>query len=459
MFLVGDPKQSIYRFRRGDIVTYNRVKEIFERSGGEVLPLVKNFRSSNAICEWNNRVYADKFLPAADKYVTAAEAMVPGRDDAREGELSGIFRLPMAHDFNLAETTLQEADAIARFIRGALDHRMTVPRTSRELELGLGPEVQARDFLIIPRGKRRIESFKRALDRYRIPCEVTGGNAFSSIEQLGVLIDCLRAVDDPYHAVHFLAILRDRLFSFSDAELYELRRAGGRFSFTAEVPSSLRTQLRIRFEDVNSRLRRYQAWLRVYPFSTAVQRIAADLGLLASASAASEGDIAAGGFLKAIEMLRQHSGDFDSASDLISCLEQLDEMDEIQGCTALPPDANVVRVMNLHKAKGLQAPIVFLADTGNRHQGPPACHIDRSGHEPAGYMGITVKRGDWATRDVAMPADWPRFQREERRFLDAEADRLLYVATTRAACMLVVSVGKDKSNWAGLHPYLADAPC
>ena len=65
LFLVGDPKQSIYRFRRGDIVTYNRVKEIFEQSGGVVLSLVKNFRSRDEIRTWNNHVYSERFLPSA----------------------------------------------------------------------------------------------------------------------------------------------------------------------------------------------------------------------------------------------------------------------------------------------------------------------------------------------------------------------------------------------------------
>ncbi len=458
LFLVGDPKQSIYRFRRGDIVTYNRVKSIFEQSGGEVLSLLKNFRSRGELIDWNNQIYSEKFLPTATAYITAAEDMVQGRIDASDGQLCGIHKLTLPVDGRIDETTAQEAESIARFIRHTIDSGMTVPRNSRELELGLGAAVQPRDFLIIPRGKKRIAIFKDALDRYEIPCDVTGGNAFLSIAQLGVLIECLRAVDDPHHAVHYLAILRDRLFAFSDAELYEFKRRGGRFSFTTELPDELPPQLEKRFQDVNSRLRRYQSWLRALPFSAAVNRIAADLGLLASAAGENEGNIALGGFLKAIEVLRQHSCDFDSASDLIGYLDRLEELDETEGCTALPPDPNVVRVMNLHKAKGLEAPVVFLADTSQPYGGLPICHIDRAGDDPVGYMGIVVDKGKWAKMEVATPAHWPQFQQEEQRFLNAEADRLLYVATTRAACMLVVSVGKENSNWSGLHKYLTNAP-
>jgi ATP-dependent helicase/nuclease subunit A len=278
------------------------------------------------------------------------------------------------------------------------------------------------------------------------------------IPELRLLMDCLRAIDDAHNPVYFLAILRDRLFGFSDADLYEFRRAGGRFCFSLPLPDQLDSVLKERFSRVNRQLGRYQTWLRTLPFATAVIRIAEDLGLLASAAASGEGNINAGGLLRAIESLRQQSYDFDSASDLISFFEQLLDADEIEGATALRPDSNVVRVMNLHKAKGLEAPIVFLADTATRHSGLPSCHIDRSGTTSVGYMGIKRKNGKYGFKDVATPPNWDAHQVEEERFLSAENTRLLYVSTTRAACMLVVSVGQDKSYWEELHGYLGNMP-
>ena len=64
----------------------------------------------------------------------------------------------------------------------------------------------------------------------------------------------------------------------------------------------------------------------------------------------------------------------------------------------------------------------------------------------------------YATKNVATPENRQGFQDEEQRYLNAEAERLLYVATTRAACAMIVSVGKGNSNWSGLHRYLNDAP-
>ena len=211
-----------------------------------------------------------------------------------------------------------------------------------------------------------------------------------------------------------------------------------------------------------SRFSNYQAWMRSLPYATAVSRIANDLGVIASAAASDEGDMRAGGLLKVIEWLRSQSWDFDSATDLIQFLEQVLEKEDADACPALAPDGNVVRLMNLHKAKGLEAPIVFLADTLKTSNKPPPCHIDREGESSVGYMGITSSRkttsGFWLNTEVATPDDWESIRKKEQRFLAAEHDRLLYVATTRAACATIVSVGKDNSNWASLYSYLSDSP-
>ncbi|MCR9295899.1 MAG: UvrD-helicase domain-containing protein [bacterium] len=457
LFAVGDPKQSIYRFRRGDIVTYNRVKQIFESTGGEVLPLVKNFRSRADLIAWNNTIYRQKFPQQANPYAPAAEDMVPGRQDDHTGEFHGLHQLPVDSSLNIEAATEQEADAIARFIRYAIDSGMSVPRTERELASGRTAGVEARDFLIVPYRKKRIACFKQALDRYGIPNEVSGVNALVGIPQIDSLIDILRCVDDPSHAVYLLAVLRDRVFGFDDQELYRFKKMGGRFQFTATVPVALDDQLRSRFETAFDRLRKYQAWLRALPFVAAVSKISEDLGLLPAAAGGLEGNVSAGGLLKAIEGLRLQGLKFDSVADLIGFWEQYQALDESEGCTALPPEANVVRVMNLHKAKGLEAPIVFLTNTSTKSDYPVVTHIDRNGDEPVGYMGLSVKQGK-RFRSLAIPHGWEQYQAEEKNFNEAESDRLLYVATTRAACALIVSIGKRNSNWGDLHDYITDAP-
>lgn len=462
LFLVGDPKQSIYRFRRGDIVTYNRVKQILQASGGHVLPLSKNFRSREPLISWNNQVYADKFA-AGDDYSPQSEEMLVGRKatDTRPQSnalLDGVFKLtlPKSSKDNIDDVRYLEADSVARFIRHAIDNKRQIHRTPKEQERGLLCKVQPRDFMILPWGKKHMGVYIEALERHGLPFQVAGGNSLENTKQLRWLLDCLRVIDDPQHPLPYLSLLRS-LFGFSDAELYEFRRAGGSLNFTVDVPSELNAELATRFHCIVNQLRQYRIWMRTLPFSVALQRIAEDLGLLASAAAQAEGNNQAGGIFKAIERLRHQSGDFDSAADLIQCLEAISSVEDIDGCSALAPEGNVIRILNLHKAKGLEAPIVFLVDTVERHKGEPHCHIDRRLDQPEGYMGITHRGNQFHTIELATPDRWVERQEEEKRYLEAEHNRLLYVATTRAANAMIVSIGKDNSNWFGLHNYLVSA--
>ena len=469
LFLVGDPKQSIYRFRRGDIVTYNKVKQIVCDHGGETLLLVKNFRSRPELIHWNNTVYQEKFASHDPKYSPSPTDMVPGRPDAGADEdsgatLSSLYRLPLPTDQRIGQVRELEAESIAKFIRHAIDTEKKVPRTQSELDSGVKEKVQPRDFLIIPFGKKAMYAYTEALERYGIPYQVSGGNPIGTNPQLLSLVDCLQTIDDPTNPVHYLSVLRN-FFGFSDRDLFLFKQASGCFNYNSPIPDGsdfLSDELAARFQSAAEQLRTYQTWMRVLPYATAVSQIATHLGIISAAAITDQGDMQVGGLMKVIQWLRNQSWDFDSATDLIQFLEDALETEDTDACSALAPDGNVVRLMNLHKVKGLEAPIVFLADTSGRFRGNVECHIDRSGAEPKGYMGITIKRkvkeNFSITKEVATPQGWSDHQDEEGRFLDAEHDRLLYVATTRAASTMIVSVGKNNANWSSLYPHLADAP-
>ena len=462
LFLVGDPKQSIYRFRRGDIITYNKVKQIVRDNNGEVLPLVKNFRSRMELRKWNNEVYRSKFGDTATAYSPAAEDMIQGRIDAVDpnesaSAICGTYRLELPTDKGIAEVHDIEADSIAKFIHHAIDSGMQVPRTQRELDLGRTPKVEPRDFLIIPFNKKGMQAYTDALERYGVSYQVAGGNPLNNNPQLSTLISCLRTIDDPTNPIDYLAVLRD-FFGFSDRDLFLLKQSGGSFNYNLPIPDSLDDTLKLRFQSVTARMQTYQAWMRSMPYATAVARTAIDLGVISAAACVDEGDLKSGGILKVIEWLRSQSWDFDSTTDLVQFLDEVLEKEDTDACPALSSDGNLVRLMNLHKAKGLEAPIVFLADTSRKFGGKARCHIDRSTSMTNGYMGITAQLTKWTTVEVATPENWSAHQAEEQRFLDAEHDRKLYVATTRASCATIISVGKNDSNWNSLYPSIATAP-
>ena len=462
LFLVGDPKQSIYRFRRADIVTYQQVKAIFQRSGGKIVGLSKNFRSYEEVLDWVNPVFGDLLGYEETIHSPSAVDMEQGRVCHSEGELSGVETIQLPSGIRQEDAVEVESEQIAKHIAELMARKAKVSRTESELAQGKPKHVQPGDFLIITKNKKHLGTYADALDRYKIPNEVTGSKTFQNIPELEAMLTCIEAVDDPKNPIPYVSLLRSELFGFGDGDLYELKRCGGGFSYTISVPEQLEDELRARFLDVTSRMIQYRHWLRAMPFTAAFSNIASDLGVLAKCSSHRNGNIVAGGFLKAVEWLRSQSWDFDSATDVVSYLEDIIHKSETDSCNVMPQSGSSVRIMNVHKAKGLESSVVFLANAAGRNDNrKPHFHVDRTGDVTRGYLAITKPKGDpkyGHTRPIATPANWNQLQVEEQAFEQGEDRRLLYVACTRASCKLVVTVSSGRNErysfWQPLHAHL-----
>ena len=422
LFVVGDPKQSIYRFRRADIVTYNRVKQIILQSGGDVVPLTANFRTVRPLVEWNNAVFDQVFPVQATEHSPAASPMQVGREGDSTGDLLGIKVLEIPPDSSNRDSAVSyEADFIARYIRHAIDSQLSVPRSKQELQRGVSPAANFGDFLIVTWNRKHLADYAQTLQRWGIPHQVTGGKGLGQMSQLRLLRDCLRTLSEPENPVALVAVLRGELFGFSDAELYDYRRAGGNFSFRATVPEQLDPPLTSRFQEIFARLQSYALWLRRLPPLAVIERLVGDLGLLAQAAAAPDGNLQAGSLAKVLEMLRSLQNEFPSVADLTQHLtDLLDDEAEFDGLPARSQESSVVRIMNLHKVKGLEAPVVFLADPTGKWSPPIKLHIDRSHDRASGYLAVYEQIGEHSQRLLACPHDWDHHQAAEEVFCQSE---------------------------------------
>jgi ATP-dependent helicase/nuclease subunit A len=463
LFVVGDPKQSIYRFRRADILTYGKVLAIVENSGGEVIPLTANFRSVQPIVHWVNGCFSQIFPLRADDYSPADRPLRVGRADAAF-QVPAIRRLaPPATIKRNDQVSLYEADVIARTIRRAIDEKWPVPRTEAERQEGLPEHAQAGDFLLVARSKKRLTTYARKLQQHGVPHIVTGGSVLNEVPELGLLHTCVSAVARPDDPVALVAVLRSEVFGIADTVLYSFRRHGGRFSYNSEMPAGLPPEEVAALKHAFDRLRVYSQWLRQMPTAAAIERIAAHLGLIARACAGEEGGARAGSLLKAIELLRSIDGPL-TAADYVEALGRLvDQAEPHDGVPVLPPAEKPVRVMNLHQCKGLEAPFVFLVDPSGESDHDIDVHIDRSGDKPRGYLPVYgLKRNKWSPPPVlAHPPDWDQLAAREQQFLRAESNRLLYVAATRAGVQLVISQREGEANqknpWHLLDHHLGEA--
>ena len=466
LFVVGDPKQSIYRFRRADIVTYQIVKSIIRDSGGAVVELDASFRTLPELVAWGNDIFAPPVFPGAeDRYSPAAHPLAFGRPAAPPGSgLAGIFTITVTGPPSPGGDDDTDEKRIARFIRHAIDAKLPVLRRAAPgTDAVSATPATPGDFLIVTWRRKHLNLYGAALQQLGIPHLVSGGSAWGQVSELGLLAGCLRAIVEPENPVALVGVLRGELFGLSDVELYDFKKAGGYFSCNSQPLAGLDEQTRGRFADAFARLQRCAGWLRTLPPVAALERIVADFGLVLRALAGPGGEGSAGGIGKAFAILRAQSADLGSAAGVVDLLERLiEEETPFDGLPARAPKSAVVRVMNLHKVKGLEAPVVFLADPGGKPRGGCLLHVDRTGDRIVGYLAVEQQTGQFSRKILAHPHDWEAFEEEEQRFVDAERDRLLYVAATRAGDQLVVTRrpgrGSHYSPWEFFRDRLTDAP-
>ena len=444
LFVVGDPKQSIYRFRRADIGAYDLVRRRVAESGGRVLALSTNFRSSPALCEWINDVFGrPEQFPAAPTPEQAAYVPIHADQSAGPPKGRAACRLETrSSGSQLGPVVASDAARIAAAIAAAV----------RSGARGPG------DFLVLFRIRRCMPEYARALEERGVPYEIAGGDAFRDSEELAALLPVLDALADPDDPVPYVAALRGPLFGVDDEALYRFVRAGGHFSHRAPFPAGMDDRIR-RAADL---LREGDALVEALPPAAAIARLAGRLGLTAAAAVRPLGDSRAGNLLKALSAARKLSAEGLSFPQVVRGLRLFRDERMIEQMGIEPGRTGVVRLMTLHGAKGLEAPVVFLAEPTRDVSGTREYWIERRGATAHGHFRVLRKGEDRMEIEIARPPGWNEMAEREKRFDDAERVRLLYVAATRAKEALVVSIKRNADRkaagpWARLDGHLRDA--
>src|SRR5581483_3617950 len=306
-----------------------------------------------------------------------------------------------------------------------------------------------------------LDAYARALEALGVPVEVSGASGFAASPAVRVLADLLRALADPDDQPAVVGVLRGRLFGLSDAALFRHRQAGLPLGLAVPLPPDAAGPV----ADALRQLRELARWTRRLPPAAALGRVLEATGWLADAVAGSAGGAEGGHLLHAVDRVRQVAEDGGTLADAARALEGDLESTEVESQPLEPGRRDVVRVMNLHRAKGLEAPVVFLADPLGGLADQVDVRIVRDGARAEGYFPLVrYRERDWGWQREVLgePAGWADHEAAERRFLDAERRRLLYVAATRARDLLVVSrwagAGGGSRPWEAFAPFLDAAP-
>ena len=450
LFIVGDPKQSIYRFRRADIDTYLRAKGVFQRQpegSARIATISQNFRSVPQITHWVNITFAGVIRPSPE-FPGAQPKYQPihaYRAAAREPRVALLYPAADLHEARLNDLRQQEAAAVARLIADLISNpRWQINPTQRDSAAARG--VTLRDICILVETRTALEVYTGALYRGGVPYIVDGGRDFFQHQEINDLAAILRAVDDPSDQVSLVAALKCAAFCCSDADLLRHRLDHGSFSvLRGRFPANRVGEALERL----AKLYRAKSDLTL-PFlvdrairdnflaepllitSRERQRVA---NLRAIVDRAAEFAVNEADALRPfVRWLSSRQGESGGERDL-----HLAETDD-----------DVVRVMTVHGAKGLEFPVVILAKlSSGTNQSAARSVVDRE----RGVIEFAVGRRDNRFRTPGFAAAAAR----ETAYGHAEQARLLYVAATRARDLLVVSTFRSEER-PGMFVHLPELP-
>ncbi|HYB90643.1 MAG TPA: UvrD-helicase domain-containing protein [Candidatus Binataceae bacterium] len=457
LFIVGDPKQSIYRFRRADVSLYQSVKRQLVAAGAALEYLTVSFRATPALQEMVNAGFAP-LMDAESPTHPAYAPLKPFRPGCETQPPLVVLPVPSPYsDFGrLTDWAIDQSlpNAIAAFARWlVVESGWTV--TEREAP-GRRVPLQARHICILFRrlnswGRDVTRPYLRAFEARDLAHVLVKGGSFNQREEVEALRNLLGAIERPDDELMVFAALRGPLLALSDGALLEFRETIGRLRPFAKVPSALPERLAevARALDLLAELHRGR---NRRPIAETIARLLSATRAHAGVAIWPTGEQALANIMRIIEQARRYEsrGGATSFRGFVDDLEARAERDEASETPMVEEGSEGVRIMTVHRAKGLEFPVVILADiTCRETAGDANRYVD-----PARRLCALRLAG-------CAPGELLEHAAEEHRRDQEEAIRLLYVAATRARDLLVIpAVGDGEvEGWVSrLNPVLYPDP-
>ena len=414
LFLVGDPKQSIYRFRRADIEIYQAARQKILQHGA-LLNISQNFRTLPALIEWINGTFKHLIVPQGG-YQPDYQHLSAFRRSRPDPAVILLCPADPLGEARADEIRAAEAAAVAELLKNAVGD-WSIPAAD-----GGNRSLQYGDVALLFPTTTGIHHFEEALRRCGIPFRLEGGRQFYLREEIAFLKNLLAAVDNPYDEIVLAAVLR-YWAGIPDEIVYQYRAGGGRLNYLTD-PGAGFPQLRELF----NLLREMHQKRQQLPLATLVEELLEKTWFWQRLLLRPSGDQAAGNLRKALQMIRVQEMERPlTLKGYINWLSRVAEQGREEAESLLHDrGSNAVQLLTIHRAKGLEFPVVCLVNLGGKSRGGTPFMANRNkGH-------FYLKLGELLSSGVE------EAEEQEKLRLEAEQIRLLYVATTRARDRLIL---------------------
>ena len=449
LFFVGDVKQSIYRFRLADptifLDKYARFADYRDALPGQPrrILLRENFRSRRAVLAGANHVFSNIMSRALGEldYDDAARLRAGASypDDGERPELA-VLELPDADDdAPTPEKSALEADYVAQRIRALIDGGASV------WENGAARPAHYGDVAILLRSANSIGPvYRAALTAQGIPVSAETSGGFYTSEEVSVLRSLLAVIDNPHQDVPLIAVLRSPLFGLTADDLAAVRTCDREHDFYTAVTLAAETRGDCRdFLDLLARCRALSIEL---PLGEFLWHIVDECAIMALTSAMPDGELRRRNVLLLLDLAQQFEST--GARGLHRFLLWMQRQEDEGEAPAVPAEeSRSVRILSIHKSKGLEFPFVFLCDTARL--------FNKSDARTSVLVHPALGLGPKCT-DLEHGVEYPTIARQAiaAQLLTetlSEEMRLLYVAMTRAKERLVITgtvrdIGKTVST-------------
>ena len=447
-FFVGDPKQSIYRFRRADIQQFNSVKHA--QSQG-LTRLSQNFRSTPGVTDFVNAIFAPMMKDGgADQ--AEWDSLQPHRDPL-DDQTFAVTVIGDDYPGQIGPIRNREADALSRLIADITHSGWEI----FDKELDRQRPARFADTAVLVPTRTGLRHLLPALERRNIPYRLESRSLVYGSREVRDLLNLLRAIDDPTDQVSLVAALHSSAFACADDDLYQWRAAGGRWDYREPRPDQI---------DADHPVADSMRWLRSVGERRWERSVSALVGLIIRERRLLE--------LSVLDRQpREHWARYrflhdqarafcDAGGSTLSeflAWAQFQAEADTRVIESIVPEADhdAVRIMTIHAAKGLEFPIVVFAGLNSppRDTPPPLLWMED------GRVEVQLRSG------LATPGFEASWEREQEMQVQ-EYVRRNYVGATRARDHLIVSLYRKATKAEGrtdaakidaVLSGLSDPPC
>lgn len=460
-FMVGDIKQSIYRFRLADPTLFLEKYQSFSRDEKSVqrcIDLGRNFRSVPVVLDAVNAVFSRAMTAeAAGMDYGEREKLYAGRQAPDDERWIGgpvevdIVPTPSDEEDDDGSTAFEKE---CRFIAGRIGELLASGRMAARKDGTLEP-LSYRHIVVLLRSMAgKADVLIQALQEGGIPSYAEQSGGYFAAVEVQVMLALLRCIDNPEQDLAMAAVLRSPLVGLDETALAGVRLAGDGTlwqnlpAFVASLPDGVDEK-----EDLQQFMAAFDSWRtysRRHGVAELLQRLYDDTAYVDFVGAMPGGDVRQANLKALYDRARQYEEA--GFRGLFRYLQLMDKMKEdgldLAPAKVVSEKEDVVRIMSIHKSKGLEFPVVFVADMGkafNRRDTQDQILFHNR-------LGIGLKQYDPEWRMSYPTLIWSGIAAQLRWEGTAEEERILYVAMTRARDQLILTghsshIDRDWQRW------------